>query len=205
MKRKLHVISDGKLAFSEFATIAKKIEPYVDKFHIREKQKTAREIYEGVRCLLDHGIPINKIIINDRLDVACALQVGVQLAFHSLPIDSVKKTFPNIKAGCSIHSLTEAMEMERRGADYLLYGHVFESNSKKGLLPKGINELKEIIETVNIPVLAIGGIKPENVGIVLKTGADGIAVMSGIIQADDPLQVVKHYSQQLIIGSGING
>lgn len=205
MKKQLHVISDGKLELSEFATIAEKIEPHVDKFHIREKQKTAKEIYEGVRCLLHQGIPINKIIINDRLDVAWALQVGVQLAFHSLPIDIVKKTFPNMKAGCSIHSIKEAMEMERRGADYLLYGHVFESNSKKGLPPRGINELQEIIENVKIPVLAIGGIKPENVGIVLKTGANGIAVMSGIIQADDPLKVVKHYSQQLNIGSGING
>jgi thiazole tautomerase (transcriptional regulator TenI) len=203
MKKQLHVITDGKLSKVEFLEIAKVIEPYVDKFHIREKQKTAKDLYDFVSYLLNVGISSNKLIINDRMDVACSLQTGVQLAYHSLPIEIVKQSFPSIHAGCSIHSIEEAVQAERNGADFLLYGHVFETNSKKGMVPRGLRELAFIKKSVNIPVLAIGGIKPENVGRVLETNIDGIAVMSGIIQAENPLQIVKRYAEHLHMGSGV--
>ena len=205
MKTQLHVISDGKQSINEFIKIAKIINPYVDKFHFREKQKAALEIFEGIQSLIEYGIPSSKIIVNDRIDVACALQIGVHLAFHSLPLEIVKRNFPNLQVGCSVHSYDGAKSSESRGADYLLYGHVFETNSKKGIQPRGLEELEAIKKAVSIPVLAIGGIKPENVEYVLKTKVDGIAVMSGILKAKDPLQVVMQYREQLSIGGGSNG
>jgi thiazole tautomerase (transcriptional regulator TenI) len=202
MNKQLHVISDGKLRIEEFVDIAIVIEPYVDKFHIREKQKSAKEIYDSVNLLMDNGIPLSKIIINDRTDVASALHTGIQLAYHSLSIDIVKQTFTEMHAGCSIHSLEEAIIAQNGGADYLLYGHVFDSSSKKGLHPRGLKELAMIKQAVNIPVLAIGGITPENTQEVLQTNADGIAVMSGIIQSKDPLTAVKQYVKAIENGRG---
>lgn len=202
MNKQLHVISDGKLSIEEFMDIAIVIEPYVDKFHLREKQKSAKAIHDSVTLLINNGIPLSKIIINDRIDVALVLQTGIQLAYHSLPIDIVKQAFPEMHAGCSIHSLEEAKMAQNGGADYLLYGHVFESSSKKGLLPRGLKELAKIKEAVSIPVLAIGGITPENLKQVLHTSADGIAIMSGIIQAEDPLYAVKRYVKAIKDGRG---
>lgn len=197
MKKQIHVISDGKLSIQEFLIIAREVEPLVDKFHIREKQKTAKDLLEDVQFLIQEGIPLNKIIINDRIDVACVLKTDVQLAFHSLPVEVVKQTFPHLRAGCSIHTVYEAIQAQKKGADFLLYGHVFETNSKKGKTPRGFEELAALKQAVEIPVLAIGGIKPENVKEVLKTGVDGIAIMSGVWQATEPYRVVKQYVQQL--------
>lgn len=194
MKKQLHVISDGELSLSAFAGIAAEIEPYVDKFHIREKSKTAKEVYETVQSLVGRGVPLSKIIINDRADVAKAVCAGVHLAYHSLPVNVVKSMMPTLTAGCSVHAYEEAVEMERRGADYVLYGHVFATPSKEGLPPRGLSELTAIKRALRIPVLAIGGIKPEHVKEVLGAGAEGIAVMSGILQAKDPRQTAREYA-----------
>lgn len=200
MKKQLHVISDGELSLSAFAGIAAEIEPFVDKFHIRDKKSAAKEVYEAVQSLVGKGVPLSKIIINDRADVAKAVCAGVHLAYHSLPVDVVKSMMPTLTAGCSVHTYEEAVDMERRGADYVLYGHVFATRSKEGQPPRGLAELTAINRTLRIPVLAIGGIKPEHVEEVLGTGADGIAVMSGILRAEDPRKAAMKYAESLTSG-----
>ncbi len=197
MKKSLHVVSDGRRSLDDFARIAAQIAPYVDKFHIREKQRSAREIYDGVQVLLEKGIPCHQIVIHDRIDVAWMVSTGVQLAYHSLPVGIVKEKCPHLRAGVSVHSLTEAIESAQSGADYLLFGHIFETECKKGVPAKGIEELKRITMHLRLPVIAIGGIKPENVGAVLDAGAAGVAVMSGILQAESPLAAARKYVEKL--------
>ncbi|CAM3833202.1 thiazole tautomerase TenI [Aeromicrobium ponti] len=197
MRKQLHVISDGKLSLEAFAEIAGELEPFTDRFHLREKHRTSRELYTGVKMLLKKGIPTHKIVINDRVDVAWAFKTGVHLAFHSLPIHIVKMHFPDIRIGCSVHSLEAAEEATKQGADYILFGHIFETDSKKGVPPRGIGALEALKKRNDIPVLAIGGIKPENVPEVLGAGADGIAVMSGILQAKDPIETAKLFLKKL--------
>ena len=197
MKKQLHVISDGKLSPEDFSEIAVELEPFTDKFHLREKHWTSRELFAGVKHLLKKGIPIRKIIINDRADVAWAFRAGVHLAYHSLPADIVKRRFPHLPVGCSVHSLEEAEEAAKQGADYVLYGHIFKTDSKKGVPPRGTGSLEALKKEVDIPVLAIGGIKPENIQEVLEAGADGIAVMSGILQAKEPAEAAKLFSKML--------
>lgn len=176
------------------------IHPYVTSIHLREKQKTARELFQAVE-LLAKDIPLSKIIINDRVDVAVASRAaGVQLAYHSLDAALVKKAFPQMKIGTSIHSYEEA---KQAGADYLLYGHVFSSTSKPGLPPKGLEELTRLTQ-LDIPVIAIGGITVENTRHVLHAGAAGIAVMSGVLEAQDPITAVKAYANALKNGDGTN-
>ncbi|MBN8203664.1 MULTISPECIES: thiamine phosphate synthase [Bacillaceae] len=197
MKKQLHVISDGKLSLEAFAEIAGEVEPFADKFHLREKHRTARELYEGIELLCNEGVPIHKIVINDRVDVAWTCKAGVHLAFHSLPVHVVKMHFPDMPIGCSVHSLEEAEEAAKQGAGYILFGHIFETDSKKGAPPRGTGSLEALKKAVEIPVLAIGGIKPEKVPEVLEAGADGIAVMSGILQAKDPAEAAKLFLNKL--------
>lgn len=190
----IHVISNGKLPLKEFAFKIAPIESWIDYVHIREKDRTAKEIVEGVQWLLRQGIPLSKVVINDRVDVAVILNTGgIQLAYHSLDLVDVKKTFPKLRVGSSVHSVAEAIGAQEGGADYLVYGHIFETNSKAGIVARGTRKLKEIVEAISIPVIAIGGIKPEHVPSIIKTGSSGIAIMSSISEASDPLTLIKAY------------
>ncbi|MUK87525.1 thiazole tautomerase TenI [Ornithinibacillus sp. L9] len=196
----LHVISTGKQSPEKLVEIAAVIHPYIDALHIREKTKTAKEIYEIVKLLLKKQVPISKIIINDRLDVAYLMKAqGVHLAYHSLPVDLVKEAITDLRVGCSVHSLDEALQAQAQGADYITYGHVFSTQSKPGLTPRGLKQLRSISMSVTIPVIAIGGIKPCNVRSVVESGAKGVAVMSGILEANNPIEAAKEYALHLSI------
>ncbi|MFA9558571.1 thiazole tautomerase TenI [Evansella sp. AB-rgal1] len=196
-KWEFHLISNGKLSLEEFAIKAGMLEPYVRYFHLREKQLTANQLANGIELLLREGVPKSKIMVNDRVDVAAAFQVaGTQLAYHSLSVERVKQTFPTLKVGTSVHSVEEAKIAEANGADYLLYGHIFPSKSKPNLEPKGTSQLKQLTELITIPVIAIGGITPENIKDTLEAGAKGVAVMSGILEAKDPVTMIKSYIER---------
>lgn len=194
----LHIISTGRQSIKKFVSIASNIQHYVDYFHLREKQLSARDLYEASIALMESGIPSEKIIINDRVDVAWALKTaGVQLAYHSLKTAIVNQAFPGIRIGCSIHSADEAKMASDYGADYAIFGHIFETKSKAGLPPKGLESLHEVTVSTELPIIAIGGIKPKHVLSVMEAGAKGIAVMSGVLEAEDPLKSVKAYMEQM--------
>lgn len=89
------------------------------------------------------------------------------------------------KIGVSIHSLKEATEALALGADYLVAGHIFETNCKKGLKPRGIDFLREVCENVDIPVYAIGGITEKNIRQIKDAGASGGCIMSEFMKRND--------------------
>ncbi|MFD2679788.1 thiazole tautomerase TenI [Bacillus seohaeanensis] len=197
----LHAISTGKQSIDRLVDTARGIHPFVQAIHIREHDKSAREVYKIGKRLLTGGVPPGKIIINNRVDAAIALGVkGVQLGFHSLPVEVVKSVFPSLSVGKSVHSFQEAMQAEKEGADYILYGHVFPTNSKDGIAPKGMEELQKVTYHLNIPVIAIGGIKQKNVVKTMDTKVTGIAVLSGIFNAVDPIRAAKDYADILVNG-----
>src|SRR5699024_11515690 len=99
-------------------TIVARIHEMVDAIHIREKTWTAIEMIEAVDALVRQGVPLQKIIINDRVDVAYVIGTGgVQLAHHSIDVLCVNRHFPSFKVGCSVHSVAEAVEAEAAGAN----------------------------------------------------------------------------------------
>lgn len=148
--------------------------------------------------LIKIGVPLRKIIVNDRIDIAHIMGCyGVQLATHSIDASLVKNKFEHLSIGCSVHSILEAIEKEKAGAHYLLYGHIFETESKQNLRPKGLTALSEMVKAVNIPVIAIGGIKPTNIFDTFQTGVKGVAVLSGVLLAHDPLAMVKKYRKKM--------
>jgi thiazole tautomerase (transcriptional regulator TenI) len=197
----LHIISNNKLALDDFALLAGRIKQFVSAFHLREKTRTARELINGIELLLAAGVSPESILVNDRADVAAAMDIsGVQLTYHSLAVNQVKRLFPHLKIGKSVHSVEEANIAEKEGADFLIFGHIYPTDSKPGLPSKGVELLRHVIGNVSLPVIAIGGIKPENTREILLNGAMGIAVMSGVLDAENPVLAAKAYYDFLQLG-----
>lgn len=92
--------------------------------------------------------------------------------------------------GASVHSPEEAAEAEALGASYVTAGHVFVTDCKAGMEPRGLEFLRRTVETVSIPVFAIGGIAPDNIRQVREAGAAGACIMSGFMKAENPAALV---------------
>lgn len=90
--------------------------------------------------------------------------------YNSFSKDTVK--------GVSVHSINEAIICQKLGADYIIAGHIFSTDCKKDVPPRGIDFLKNVVQAVNIPVFAIGGITKENAPLIYQSGAKGICIMS---------------------------
>lgn len=80
--------------------------------------------------------------------------------------------------GASIHSVEEAIEAEKLGVSYVIAGHIFQTDCKKGLEPRGLSFLQQVASSVSIPVYAIGGIKESNINAAIEAGAKGVCMMS---------------------------
>lgn len=190
----LHLVSGGGVMFDRFVDRVSRIHTEADYIHLREKDLSAAALFAAAARLLAAGVPAGKLVINDRLDVALAVGAGgVQLAGHSLPPGAAALIAPRLRLGCSVHSPQEAAAAAREGAHYALYGHVYPTASKPGLAARGLAALADTVRASAIPVVAIGGITAENAAEVLRQGAAGIAVLSGIAEADDPLRAVAAY------------
>ncbi|PLR68983.1 MULTISPECIES: thiazole tautomerase TenI [Bacillaceae] len=197
-KMKLHLITDGEKSIAELVRVITNVHTAADAIHIREKKKTAGELVVLIEELHQNGVPKSKLIINDRIDAAIMTGVNqVQLPAHSFDVKLVKQHFPELEVGCSIHSAAEAVICEENGADRLLYGHVFQTSSKPGLKARGVQEAWEIAGSVRIPVFVIGGIVPSSISEIRHLKIDGVAVMSYVFSAEDPLQAVLELTKQL--------
>ena len=138
------------------------------------------------------------ILINDRLDVALAVQAGgVHLGEKSVPAQEAKRLAHTLGredflVGVSCHSLEAAKAAERNGADYLFFGPVFATPSKAGYgEPQGIERLAEVCRALSVPVLAIGGVTRENCAPCLAAGASGIAAIRLFQDAADLPSLVQ--------------
>lgn len=190
----LHLISVEGIRIHEMLKVSAAVLPYVDYIHLRDKQLSAKKQFEMVKLMCQAGVPLEKIVVNDRLDVALAAgAANIQLAGHSLPAVSARSLAQGMRMGCSVHSAEEAAAAASEGADYCLLGHVYDSSSKPGLPGRGLNMLAEVCARCPVPVIAIGGIRPDNAGDVIRNGAQGIAVLSGLYSSADPAAQAKSY------------
>ena len=139
-----------------------------------------------------------RILVNDRLDVALAAHAGgVHLGEQSLPPEAALRLRQGLEQedfliGVSCHSPKAAKQAERGGADYLFFGPVFATPSKAAYgAPQGLDRLREVCQAVTLPVVAIGGITPDNASACLSAGASGIAAIRLFQDARDLPAVVK--------------
>ena len=127
------------------------------------------------------------LIINDRVDVALAVgAAGVHVGQDDLPCRVVRNLVgDDFLIGVSAHNPEEAREAAAAGADYLGCGAVFGTATKAGVGTLGLERLRSIRQAVSLPIVGIGGVKATNYGQVLATGANGAAIISGILAATD--------------------
>jgi len=128
------------------------------------------------------------LLINDRIDLCWAAQAdGVQLRRDSLPIAVARRLLgPSKIIGVSVHALDEALQAEREGADFLLFGPVYATPSKLPYgQPQGVAALSAVARRVRLPVFAIGGVTAERVPELFHAGARGVGVISAVLRADD--------------------
>jgi thiamine-phosphate pyrophosphorylase len=152
----------------------------------REKDKTRREIYEEAVRLRELTRSFGAaLIINDHADIALAVDAdGVHLGQDDLPLKEARKIMHSKIVGISTHDLQQAREAETGGADYIGFGPIFYTTTKDAGAPRGVDSIRLIKQNVGVPLVAIGGISPADVGPVFEAGADAVAVATAICRGD---------------------
>lgn len=132
-------------------------------------------------------------VVNDRADLALLTSAeGLHLGQDDLPLASARELAPRLVLGLSTHTLAQAMAATRAGADLIGFGPIFTTTSKALTSPAvGLAALAEVVRSVNIPVIAIGGLTLETAEEVARTGARLGAVISAVGEADDPEQAAR--------------
>ena len=169
----------------------------VNTVQLREKDMAAKALLElavEIKCLTDEAGA--NLIINDRPDIMIAVDArGVHVGTGSMPVKAVRKVVGNNKLiGYSAHSAEDARLAQEDGADYVSISPVFKTNVKPGSIPQkplGPGVIKVVKDVVGIPVIALGGINENNVNEVVRNGADGVALISGILLASNPCEAAE--------------
>jgi thiamine-phosphate pyrophosphorylase len=168
----------------------------------RDKVSSTRETY--ARLLALGPLPGVPIVVNDRVDLALALGHGVHLTEGSLPTRIARSLLPaNSLLGRSTHDLRSAVRAEAEGADYVVFGPVFDTPSKRPYgAPLGLDALTETAGRLRIPVFAIGGIGPGEIPSCLGAGAHGVALIRAVWSAAAPADALEEILGALAGGPG---
>jgi len=134
------------------------------------------------------------LVVNDRLDLANACRArGAQLTSRSLRVADARRAAPTLAVGASVHSLAEAQAAEEEGASWLVAGHVFATTTHPGEEGRGLPFVRAIAAAVHVPIVAIGGVKPEHCALLRQAGAYGLAVIRGIWDAANAERAASDY------------
>ena len=189
---RLIVITDVALAAPRAVTdvVAAALRAGAPAVQLRMKDVPARELAEAARALRAQTRQTGALLfVNDRLDVALAAAAdGVHLGPDDLPVAAARAAAPaGFLIGCSADSPEVAARAARDGADYIGCGAVFGTSSKDvGGERIGVARLDQVARSVDVPVVAIGGVTAANVGEVAATAASGVAVIGAVMGAADP-------------------
>ena len=204
MEYTLYVITDEAIAGGRsHATIAREaVRGGAGIIQLRGKGMSGAELAAAgreLRAITKRGGAA--LIVNDRLDVAIACGAdGVHLGRNDMPVGTARQLAPpGFIIGASVGSAAEAAEAVRAGADYVAASPVFATTSKDDAGPGcGLDGLREIRRAVAVPVIAVGGIGPEDVDAVVQAGADGIAVISAVVAAPDIARAARELKGRVL-------
>ena len=193
----LYLVTDRSLLNGKdfLRTVQDAVEGGVTMVQLREKNADSLGFYclavDLKKLLSKYDVPL---IINDRLDIALAVDAdGLHLGQSDLPCAVARKILGKDKIiGLSIESVEQSLHLASEPIDYIAYSPVFATNTKEDISsPLGLGGVNKISASANLPGVAIGGINEANADKVIGAGADGIAVVSAIMQADNPKLTAK--------------
>ena len=194
----LYLVTDNSDDEEKFLkTIEEAINGGVTVVQIREKTADTLDFYNLALKVKEITTKYNvPLIINDRIDVALDVDAdGVHVGQSDMPCDVARKLIGENKIlGVSAATIDEAKKAEKDGADYIGTGAVFPTSTKDDAPSITKKDLKNIVDSINIPVVAIGGINIENANELKNTGISGLSVVSAIMSADNP----KKASEKLL-------
>lgn len=191
----LFVITSSNLCTDDFLSRIDSIaKAKPDIIILREKQLSPTEYMnlalECKKICEKYNVPFS---VNSFYDIAEKIGVSdIHIPIYVLEEKpSLVSEFKTV--GVSVHSVVEAQKAEKLGASYVIFGHIFPTDCKKDLAPRGTDLLKEVVSSVDIPVLAIGGITKERISDVMNTGAKGICVMSHFMKCKNPYEEISDF------------
>ena len=199
----LYLVTDRGLAGdrSTLEIVSAAVYGGVTVVQLREKDCSTRDFIEQALTLKDflktRGVPM---IINDRVDVAQAVEAdGVHLGQTDMPLEMAKAILgDSMIIGISAESLQDAIEAEKGGADYLGVSPIYATPTKTDTAAAlGLDGLREIHKAVRLPLVGIGGLNKDNSADVIRNGAEGVAVVSAIVAADDPEAAARELKQMI--------
>ena len=194
----LYLVTDKSDDVEKFLnTIEEAIKGGVTVVQIREKTADTLDFYNLALKVKEITTKYNvPLIINDRVDIALASDAdGVHVGQSDMPCDVTRRLIGDDKIlGISAATVDEAQKAENDGADYIGTGAVFPTATKDDSPSVTKDELKEVVNSVEIPVVAIGGITLENASELKDTGIAGLSVVSAIMSAENP----KKASEELL-------
>jgi len=170
----------------------------VSDLQLREKDLSLKDLHSLAVVLRQMTARYGaRLYINDRVDIALMVEAdGVHLPEDGMPPNEVKACYPHLLVGVSTHTLDKAKQAEQDGADFITFSPIFATPSKQEYgPPQGLEKLRTVCEEVKLPVLALGGISKDRVSTVLKQGAHGVALISGIWNGPDIKQESFEYMQ----------
>jgi len=186
--------SDGRSEENFLETAALACEGGVTLVQLREKEKSGLEYYKlalKLKAVTDrYNVPL---IIDDRVDIALAVDAaGVHLGQSDLPFSVARKLLrPDKILGATAKTVEQALAAEAAGADYLGVGAIYPTTTKVITVLTPVATLSGIVKNVNIPVVAIGGLNAGNLDVLRGSGADGIAVVTAIMNSPKPKEAAE--------------
>ena len=166
----------------------------------REKNKETKYMVEEaieIRVLCGNSAIF---LVNDRIDVALAVDAdGVHIGQEDMPLEIARELLGRDKIiGLTVHNIEEAIDAEKRGADYVGLSPIFVTSTKKDAGKAcGTSMITEVKKNVSIPVVAIGGITEENIEQVMKAGADSAVAISDVVTSDDVFSKVTEIRRKM--------
>jgi len=177
--------------------VAAAVQGGVTMVQLREKTATTREFLEAARALKALLAPLGvPLVINDRVDIALAVDAeGVHVGQTDMPVDQVRALAGPRIIGLSITNAEQMSRDDARKVDYLGVGPLYLQQTKANAsTPLGVEGFRRLRAMSEKPVMAIGGLKADNSAPVIAAGANGLAVVSGIIGAPDPAAAARRFA-----------
>lgn len=195
------VTNRDKLTDEEFfQTVEQSLKGGVSLVQLREKTAPAREVIELAKKLkkLCHSYNV-PLLVDDRVDIALAADLdGVHLGNDDMDVADARKILGDEKIiGSTAKNLEWAISEEKKGADYLGVGAIFETKTHVKTKRTSVETLKEINDNISIPTVAIGGLNYENIDILKNSGASGVSVVRAIMDSENPFEDSKKLKEKI--------